>query len=252
VSAKRWILFLLWLAAVPCAAQAGEAAQTEDLGQACTYHRPTFDPASADTPKPMRAGAVTVNGFNIPAYGISLSNPLRASGFATYTPGKRGPKIRLTPEMAGRLEAYATPMGTILVPGGWTPRSGAEGADGSFVIYFTPDAGGESYMSVESTAACVGCAYSSASWYFKSARALARDNGFAYCRSAAGVHSVPLNPVQRAYRIKTAQGNPVDGLAYFNPDDDLMFYEVEISLPAAQHALATAVLNQFVIARKSK
>ncbi len=59
---------------------------------------------------------------------------------------------------------------------------------------------------------------------------------------------MPLNAVQRAYAIETG-GNPVDGLAYFSPDDDLMFYAVEISAPAAQHALAQAVLNQFVIPR---
>ncbi len=253
--ANRWAFLLLslaGLAGVPCAAQAGQTAPGDDLGEACSYHRPKFDQASADSPKYKRAGEVTVSGLKIPAFGVSLSNLLEASGFSAYAPGKQGPRITLTREMADQIEVYATPMGAILVPRGWTPRSGAEGADGSFYVIFAPDATGQTYFSVSNTSACIGCAYSSASWYFENARELAKSNGYPYCRSAEGVHSVPLNRVQRAYRIDTAGANPVDGLAYFNPDDDFMFYEAEISAPASQHALASAVLNQFVIPGNTK
>lgn len=242
---------ILW-AGLACAGLAC-AALADDFGEACVYHRPHLEEASGAPPKFQRAGEVAVGALKIPAYSLSMEDGgLRSGGVSTYAPGKKGPRVKLKPELASQLEAYATPMGTILVPKGWRPRLAARGADGSFAIFFAPDAGGQSYMSVKNTAACVGCAYSSASWYFENARALARQDGFGYCRSAEGVHSVALNPFQRAYRIATGEGNPVDGLAYFDPGDDLMFYDVQFSAPAAQHALASAVLNQFVIPRRAK
>jgi hypothetical protein len=228
-------------------------ARAEDSGEACHYRRPKLDAAApADRPRFKRSGEVELaDGIKVPAYSLSMvSGGMAEGGRSKYTPGKRGPKITIPSEMAGRLEAYATPMGTIVVPKGWTPRRAAEGADGSFLIYFAPDTSGQSYLSVENTAACVGCAYSAASRYFESARKLAKDDGFMYCSSAESVHSVTLNPFQRSYEIKPVDGNPVDGLAYFNPGDDLMFYEVEVSAPGSEHALASAVLNQFVIPKK--
>lgn len=251
MSTTRWMLLLLSLAGLagaPCATYAGNDGQDDDLGQACAYHRPKLGQTPAERPRFKRVTDVVVNGVGMPAYSLSLSDGGgRAGSFATYRPHAKPVPIKLGPKATTRFDVYATPDGTVLVPRGWAPRVGALGADGSFFVTFAPDASGQTYLSISNTSACVGCAYSSASWYFKRARALAKDNGFAYCRSAKGVSSVRLNPVQRAYRIRIAGGNPVDGLAYFNPDDDLMFYEVEISAPASKHALATAVLNQFVL-----
>lgn len=256
MSAKRWaflVLSLGGLTGLSGAAQAGDSGQAEDLGQACAYHRPRLTQTPADRPQFKRVTDVIINGVRMPAYSLSLTDGGRRAGaFATYQPDAKFISIRLKPKSAASFVVFAMPWGTILVPRGWKPRVGALGADGSYYIIFAPDASNRSYLSISNTSACVGCAYSSASWYFRRARALARKNGYAYCRSTKGIHSVRINRVQRAYRIKTAVGNPVDGLAYFNPDDDLMFYEVEISAPASKHALASAVLNQFVVPGRSK
>jgi hypothetical protein len=255
MSAKRWTVFLFMLtglAGVPCTALAGDARPADDLGHLCTFHRPTLKQAPAERPKFNRVADVAVNGARAPAYSLSLTaGGLPEGGFATYRPDAKPLHVKFKTTAGMRFDLYAIPTGTIFVPSGWTPRSGAKGADGSFYIVFAPDVTGKAYLYISNTAACVGCAYSSASEYFESARALAKKDGFAYCRSAEGVHIVALNPVQRAFRIDT-DGNPVDGLAYFNPDDDLMFYEVEVSLPVSQHALATVLLNQFVIHGRSK
>ncbi len=107
-------------------------------------------------------------------------------------------------------------------------------------------------MYLSSTGACAGCAESDASLYFDTVRESAKGDMFPYCRKPDFVRSVPLGPDQRAYSIKVTDGNPVDGWAYFNQDDNVEYYDVQISAPASQHALASAVLNQFVIPRKSK
>ncbi len=244
------ILLFALLTGIPFAAH---AADDEDMGSDCTYRRPDFKDRSI--PKFQRAGEVMLaGGLKIPAYSLSMDSGILEEGeLQTYTPGKPNPEaMKLKPEFANQLDAYATPMGMVLVPRGWMPVDASEGADGSFYIYFAPDTSGQTYLSISNTSACVGCAYMSASLYFDEARNLAKENTFPYCRASRAVHAVPLNPTQKAYRIVVTEGNPVDGLAYFDSNEDEPYYDVRISVPAAQHALASAILNQFVLSKKSK
>ncbi len=242
------IMLLVLLTGMPFAAH---AADDEDLASDCSYHRPDFKDRSV--PKFQRAGEVALaGGLKIPAYSLSMPNLLSEGGFQTYTLEKTYPNVKLKPESASQLDVYPTPVGTMLVPRGWTPIDASEGADGSFYIYFAPDTTGQSYLYIHNTAACLGCAYMEASLYFEEARKLAKENTFPYCRASRAVHAVPLNPTQKAYRIDVTDGNPVDGLAYFDSNEDEPYYDVRISVPAAQHALASLILNQFVLSKKSK
>lgn len=247
------LLSLVCLAGLPRAVLAGDDGPADDLGMACIYHRPALAQASADRPKFTPADDLALDGMQLPAYSLSLSDGGgRPGSFASYRPDATPPHPGIKQKAAAQLAVYAIPGGSMLVPRGWQPRVGALGADGSFFVVFAPDDTGQTYMSISNTAACIGCAYSSASWYFKQAVPFAKAQGFAYCRSTRGVKSVRVSRVQRTFRINSTGGNPVDGVAYFNPDDDQMFYEVEISVPASQHALAMSVLKQFLIPEKSK
>ncbi len=244
------ILLFALLTGMPFAAH---AADDGDLASDCAaYHRPDFRDRSI--PKFQSAGEVALaGGLKIPAYSLSMANGLLEEGeLRTYTLEKAYPNIKLKPKLASQLDAYPTPVGTILVPRGWVPVDAAEGADGSFYIYFAPNLTGQTYLYIHNTAACLGCAYMDASLYFDEARKLAQENAFPYCRPSRAVHSVSLNPTQKAYRIDVTEGNPVNGLAYFNSNEDEPYYDVRISAPAAQHALASAVLNQFVLPKKSQ
>ncbi len=243
------IMLLILLTGMPLAAHAAE--DDEDMGSDCTYHRPDFKERSI--PKFQHAGEVTLaGGLKIPAYSLSMtSGALNEGELQTYTPKEPYPNIKLKPELASQLDAYATPMGMVLIPRGWKPIDAAENFDGRLYIAFAPDTSGQSYLSIESAGACMGCAYGDASLYFANARKYARENAFSYCRASRAVHSVSLNPTQKAYRIDVTEGNPVNGLAHFNADDQY-FYDVRISVPAAQHALASVILNQFVLSKKSK
>ncbi len=214
-------------------------------GKEFSYHRPDFKVAPGDTPKSKRVGDVeTRNGVKIPVYALSMPSG-STDGLQTFTPQSRQLDLELKPEIAAQLDAYAYSEGVILVPKNWSILRAGAGADGSTALLFAPDKSGQSYLSFESAGACIGCAYSNASAYFDEARKLAKQDDFLFYRKSDLIQSVQLGRVEKGYRIKT-EGNPVDGIAYFDSSSDFPFFDVQISLPATQHPLATAVLNQFV------
>lgn len=242
--------FTLALAAVAVVARAAD--EFDEKVEVCKFHRPTFEASPTGLPKVKRVEDATVNGVKIPAYSLSTEDASQESGMSTYTPHGKPFAIKLKPEIANQLEAYATPMGTILAPKGWAPVAGAEGADGSFRIAFAPDRTGRAYLSLESTGNCAGCAFLASSMYFGHAVAREEDDPLFTCLKPDFVHAVPLNPDQMAYTIKADAGNPIDGVAYYNTDVNVVFYDVQVSMPASQHAMASVLLNQFVIPKKSK
>jgi Domain of unknown function (DUF4850) len=244
---KIFLHLLVFLAGTPLIAHAADEA-----GDVYKFHRPSFKISPEDAPKSKRSGDVILaGGLRIPAYSLSMASGVQ-EGLETFSPKVRDLKIRVKPELANQIDAYAYPLGVILVPRGWLPRIAREGADGSVYMLFAPDTNGQTYLSFSHSAACLGCAYSSASLYFEEARKLAKENGFPFYQKSNLIRTVTLNNSEKAYSINISSGNPVDGLAYFDADNDYPYYEVEISAPAAQHAIATGILNQFVLSKKSK
>lgn len=238
---------------LPLLAATSLVAHAEDAGETYTFHRPSFTSAPGDLPKAQRSGDVALaDGSKVAAYSLTMGSGIAEQGFETFAPEGRKLDADIKPGLAAQLDAYAYPLGIILVPKGWAPRSAGAGADGSVALVFAPDNSGQSYLSFSHTGACVGCAYSEASPYFAGARKLAKENDFMFYRESNAIQTVPLNPWQMAYSVKAPGGNPVDGLAFFDADGDIGFYDVQISIPAAQHALATALLNQFVLPKKRK
>lgn len=214
-------------------------------GKEFSYHRPDFKVNPDGAPKSKRAGEVeTRNGMKIPVYSLSMPSG-STDGLQTFTPQSRQLDMEIKPEIAAQLDAYAYSEGIILVPKNWTIMTAGAGADGSTSLLFAPDKSGQSYLAFESAGACIGCAYSDASVYFDEARKLAKREDFLFYRKSDLIQSVQLNHAERGYRIKT-EGNPVDGIAYFDSSSDFPFFDVQISLPATQHPVATAVLNQFI------
>lgn len=220
-------------------------ANATEAGMEFSYHRPDFKEAPEDVPKSARAGDLELpGGVKVPLYSLSIASG-RMDGLETFSPRSFKLDREIKPEIAAQLDAYAYPQGIIFVPKNWSIRSGSAGADGSMVLLFAPDKSGKIYLSYSSAGACVGCAYSDGSLYFDEARKLAKGDEFSFYRKSDLVRSVRLNQFEKGYSIKIAEGNPVDGIAYFDESSDLPFFDARISLPSAQHSLATAVLNQF-------
>jgi len=227
------------------------SASADDVGETYSFHRPGIKVSSEEMPKSVRSGEATLaGGLRVPMFSLSMVSGAQ-EGFENFTPEARNPDIRIKPEFANQLAAYASPVGTILVPKDWSVRKAASGADGSVYMLFAPDTSGQSYLSISSSGACAGCAMSSGSLYFDEARKLAKDDEFPFYRKSDIVRTARLGRFQKSYSIKVTDGNPVDGIAYFNAADDLSFLDVQISAPATMHPLATVILNQFKLSGKS-
>lgn len=223
-------------------ASAGSAMADES---AYVFHRPDFKGDPQDKPVAKPAGEIELkDGIKIPVFSLAMVSG-RDEGKAVFRPQVKKLGLAVKPELASRLIAYAYPMGIILAPKGWQAWAAGDGADGSASLLFAPDASGQNYLTYYNAGACVGCALSAASLYFDDAKKQARKDEFEYYRRPATLKMVNLNPFVKAYNIGVASGNPVDGLAYYNANDDFEFFDVRVSLDKDNHDLATVILNQF-------
>lgn len=250
---KLKLTLFLFIFAVTIPAGADEPADdaTPHI-KVCKFSRPEMAPKNLIAPKLKRVADVTLNGSPIPTYSMAIDDASTDNGYSTYTPNAESISLKPKPKDAKQFKAYGTPMGTIVVPASWTPRDAAVGADASFRIIFAPDTTGQTYLSLTSDGACFGCSKGDADMYFGHATQQEFDDEVLDCLKPSFVHTVTLNPHQVAYSITADKGNPIDGVAYMNNDENVMFYDMQVSLPKYQHALATQILNQFVIPKKTK
>lgn len=219
-------------------------------GEVYSYHRPDLNGRPVDIPTASRSGDLELaNGTKIPLFSLSMDSARTESGPEKFEPKTSKLHFNLKNEISSKLAAYAHNEGIILVPKDWVAKSAAIGVDGSMFLLFGPEKPDGSYMLYSSTGACVGCAENGASLYFDEARSRARDDEFMFYRKSDLIRLLPLNNFEKAYSIKVKSGNPVDGIAYFDSSGDSMFFDVQISLPAIQHELATAILNQFLVGK---
>ena len=236
--------FALLLLALATNAVAGETV--------FVFHRPDFKDKSLDKPIVTAAGEIELRGgIKVPVFSLAMDSG-RVEGKEIFQPRVKRLDIDIKPEIAGRLYAYAYPTGIILVPKNWQAWSAAVGADGSMVLLFAPDASGQNYLLYSSTGACIGCAFSVGSLYFDEAKKLATESEFTTYRRPSTLRMVRLSEFEKAYNFSSQNGNPVDGLAYFNPGDDFPFFDAQVSLDKGDHDLTTVILNQFRVATNRK
>ncbi len=217
-------------------------------------HRFTLErtaPAPADAPKARPIGELVVNGsLRMPAYAITVVDGI--DGWTTARPETM--KIdgaKLAAAQAARLAAYSTPAGWMLVPRGWKLLAGGVGADGSIAITFVPSSG-QGHFDFYDASACRGCAETPASLFFPEARADAKRDGYpAYERSASPLTLTRLGKHRMLYRT-VVDGQPIDGIAYYDSASDLPYRSHQVSLPAAQRDLATPILNWYLPGSKDE
>ncbi len=206
-------------------------------------------PATADKaderPKTEAIGQLLINGHTrLPAYRLALPSGAE-DGLRRFDPDSLTLHSRQAPKHAGQLAAFYHAYGWLLVPKGWQAVQGGVGANGSESLLFRPPSG-PGYLSFYHTSACIGCAQSTAAVFFPEARKDAQANDFLfYTGTRTPLHTSRIRPHMMAYRT-TADGQQIDGVAYYNAAEDLPFFKVEVSLPAAQRHLATPILNWFV------
>jgi hypothetical protein len=201
---------------------------------------------AVNQPKVKAIGDLVINGaVRIPAYQLTVQDGIEESGWSAATPDTLKIQGSLSPKFAGQLAAYFHADGWILAPRGWKVTMGARGADASVVLNFAPPTG-QGHLTYWSAGACAGCALSTASVFFPEARRRAKQDDFLFYNGTnVPMKIVRIRPKMVAYRA-VVSNQPIDGLAFYDAALDLPFFQVEVSLPAAQRNLATPILNWFL------
>jgi len=199
-----------------------------------------------DQPKAQRLGELKLNGdIRLPAFQLTVKDGIAESGWSTATPDSLEVRSTCDPKFAGRLSAFYHTNGWILVPKDWKAVRGANGVDGSEAITFAPPTG-VGRLSYWTPGACVGCALSTAAVFFPEAQREAKKEDFLFYNGTnVPLKTVRIRPKMVAYRA-VVEGQPIDGLALFDPDNDYFFFMVEVSLPDQDRDLAKPILNWFL------
>lgn len=201
-------------------------------------------------PKATSLGQLHLNdGNTLPAYATSMSSGYAESGISQFIPDQLSLPISLKPAIAKQLAAYYHQDGWIFVPRTFRLTQAGVGANGSSSLLFQDHQQG--YLHYHSTGACVGCALAEASVFFAEAVAEAKAGEFLYyAKTSTPIHTIRLRPHYIAYQAQTRKQQRVDGLVYYNAADDLPYFRLELSFPAALQPLATPILNFYLPAKQ--
>jgi hypothetical protein len=162
-------------------------------------------------------------------------------------------RASVPPSLSGEVAAYGVAGTVVVAPAGWT-GSGEVGADGSVVFTLLPTGaspGDGAEMVYQFDGACAGCTWGDASAFFPAVADALPSSGLGPASSpAAGLQTELLAPGLIGYRLPDAQpGLEMNGVAYTNlpaSTDTPIFENLLVTLPAAEHPLATAILNALV------
>lgn len=191
-------------------------------------------------------------GIRIPAYGISIQNPVEDGLLRSFTPCRATActfGLKLNSAIAQQLALYQVAgVGWFLAPRHWKTIEASMGPSGiAALTMFSPD--GKQYLTLSDTSACVGCALTAASLFFKEAEQQAKKNEFGtYSRANVALKKVPLNPHTVLYSYQLPQQYRTDGVAKFSgmQADIVNFREMTVTLNPANQPLARAMLNFYV------
>lgn len=199
-------------------------------------------------PKPKTIGQLKLaNGVSLPAYQVYFTAGYSDKDYETTNPDTLTLAKSLDKKWQNELVAYSFDGHWILIPKNWQFVHAGVGANGSRAIAFAPPTGQNGHFTYwTNSGGCYGCALWEASLFFKQADTLSQkeyETEPHYHDSQPSFTSTQIRPHTQAYRT-TIDGQNIDGLAYFNTDDDSTYTElVEVSLPKHQAHLATPMLN---------
>lgn len=219
-------------------------------GAPSSHTTPTAHPSSSrkvnPTPSPSAAATTTVvltvstlpTTFGVPGDTYAYPASIR---------------VTVPQSVSGELAAYGV-AGTVVVgPASWTGR-GQVGADGSAGFTLAPPGvspGSGAEMIYQFDGACVGCTWGDASAYFPAVAAALPSAGVGPASSPPpGLQTEPLAAGLIGFSLPDSiSGYQLNGVAYTNlpgSTADPIFEELELSLPASEHTLATVILNALV------
>lgn len=188
-------------------------------------------------------------GVVIPAFGVSIENPMQDGLLADFRPCTVKTcsfKMTIPIDQINTLALYQiNGVGMVLAPKAWRNIEAEMGANGSSrLLMLSPD--GRQSLSIDNTSACVGCALSAASLYFPEAKRAALANEFtAYSKTNVPVNKVPLNKYTVAFSYQLPKQYPTNGIAKFYGMQQgiVNFNQMTVSIDPQNKTLATTLLN---------
>ena len=195
-------------------------------------------------PKPKALGVATLkNGVKLPAYEVSFHQGLDdASAVALSLTLNKS----LDPVLSKKFAVYFFNGESFLLPNDWRFVNAAVGVNGSSIIVFAPPRGQNGHFSAWSNnGGCYGCGINAASYYFKEADRLNQEDYGAdnqYLNVSPAIRLTDIRPNIKAWQT-TIKGQRIDGVVYFDLQNDAYTKTVQVSLPATQGKLATPILN---------
>ncbi|MDQ7096775.1 DUF4850 domain-containing protein [Desulfosporosinus sp. PR] len=220
-------------------------------------------PEESQLPKMVEHGTVTFHSaesgseVKLPLLAIAAKYGVTAGFTPPVLPSSPLPEVLffIPKDQADQLAAFwvnvgiAEEHGLLLIgPRGWRPVEAGVGADGSVGITLeNPKDSQETLTYSDTYGGCQGCAIFQIAAYFPSLRKWAEDQGF----PGEGMkfqQQTLLNPYIMAYSKEHADQNyEINGVAYQQHEQgNAWFRREEMSSMAANHRLATTVLNYFV------
>ena len=190
--------------------------------------------------------AYLANGKTVPAYAISVSNPVEEGLLQDNTACTRKScdlNVTLNDGQASQLQALRiNGVGWVLAPRAWKNIEAAVGVNGSqSILLQSPD--GSEAMTYYNSGACVGCAYSAASPFFPAALKLAQENEFGYDEPNAAINIVRPQANQALFSYTVKGQHTTHGKAVFDQNTDIPYQNMRVTLKPSHKDLANTILN---------
>ena len=190
--------------------------------------------------------AYLANGKTVPAYAISVSNPVEEGLLQDNTACTRKScdlNVTLNDGQASQLQALRiNGVGWVLAPRAWKNIEAAVGVNGSQSVLLQSPDGSES-MTYYNSGACVGCAYSAASPFFPAALKLAQENEFGYDEPNAAINIVRPQANQALFSYTIKGQHTTHGKAVFDQNTDIPYQNMRVTLKPSHKDLANTILN---------
>ena len=190
--------------------------------------------------------AYLANGKTVPAYAISVSNPVEEGLLQDNTACTRKScdlNVTLNDGQASQLQALRiNGVGWVLAPRAWKNIEAAVGVNGSQSVLLQSPDGSES-MTYYNSGACVGCAYSAASPFFPAALKLAQENEFGYDEPNAAINIVRPQANQALFSYTVKGQHTTHGKAVFDQNTDIPYQNMRVTLKPSHKDLANTILN---------
>ena len=186
----------------------------------------------------------------VPVFNVSVLNPVKSGLLFPKQDCKKGCQFKMTldPSIAKQMKIYHIGAnGFYLVPEAWQSIEANMGVNGDLSLIMQSDDGNANLM-VYQSAACISCALSHAAILFPAAaRDYAAEYDIEYSGNNANLNIIYPEASTAYFDYQIAGRDKTHGVARYQHHPDRLYDSMRVTLPAADKAMARAMLNFFLL-----